>query len=61
MRDEICPDIVGTYVDGAVRVVVRHLSEIVLDEARERAYAALAEITLEGSHYRRDIAARVAE
>ena len=36
LRDEICPDIVGTYVDGAVRVVVRHLSEIVLDEARER-------------------------
>ena len=30
-------------------------------QARERAYAALAEITLEGSHYRRDIAARVAE
>ena len=30
-------------------------------EARERAYAALAEITLEGSHYRHDIAARVAE
>lgn len=29
--------------------------------ARERAYAALAPITLEGSHYRRDIAARVAE
>ncbi len=30
-------------------------------QARERAYAALGEITLEGSHYRRDIAARVAE
>ncbi|NED69740.1 UvrD-helicase domain-containing protein, partial [Streptomyces sp. SID10244] len=32
----ICPDVVGSYVDGAVRVVVRHLSEIVLDEAGER-------------------------
>ena len=30
-------------------------------EARERAYRALAEIRLEGSHYRHDIAARVAE
>ncbi|CAN5284964.1 phosphoribosylamine--glycine ligase [soil metagenome] len=30
-------------------------------EARQRAYAALDEIVLEGSHYRRDIAARVAE
>ncbi|PZU46963.1 MAG: phosphoribosylamine--glycine ligase [Microbacterium sp.] len=30
-------------------------------QARERAYTALAEITLEGSHFRRDIAARVAE
>ena len=29
-------------------------------QARERAYAALDEITLEGSHYRHDIAARVA-
>ncbi|MBN9176742.1 MAG: phosphoribosylamine--glycine ligase [Microbacterium sp.] len=29
--------------------------------ARERAYAALGEITLEGGHYRRDIAARVAD
>lgn len=36
LRDEICPDVVGTYIDGAVRVVVRHLSEIVLDEACER-------------------------
>ncbi|NDZ92850.1 UvrD-helicase domain-containing protein [Streptomyces sp. SID6673] len=36
LRDEICPDVVGSYVDGAVRVVVRHLSEIVLDEAGER-------------------------
>ncbi|ETA04872.1 UvrD-helicase domain-containing protein [Gordonia alkanivorans] len=36
LREEICSDVVGTYVDGAVRVVVRHLSEIVLDEARER-------------------------
>lgn len=30
------------------------------DEARERAYGALEEITLEGSHYRRDIALGVA-
>jgi phosphoribosylamine--glycine ligase len=30
-------------------------------EARERAYSALNQIELEGSHYRRDIAARVAE
>ena len=30
-------------------------------QARERAYAALGEITLEGAHYRRDIAAAVAE
>mgnify|MGYP002718781184 FL=1 len=29
-------------------------------QARERAYAALAEITLEGAHFRRDIAAAVA-
>lgn len=29
-------------------------------EARERAYAALGEIALEGAHFRRDIAARVA-
>lgn len=30
-------------------------------QARERAYTALGEITLEGAHYRRDIAAAVAE
>ncbi|MBA5845671.1 UvrD-helicase domain-containing protein [Gordonia amicalis] len=36
LRDEVCRDVVGTHVDGAVRVVVRHLSEIVLEEADER-------------------------
>ncbi|WP_238994886.1 UvrD-helicase domain-containing protein [Gordonia sp. JH63] len=36
LRDEIFPDIVDTYIDGAVRVVVRHLTEIVLDEAENR-------------------------
>ena len=30
-------------------------------QARERAYAALSEITLEGGHFRRDIAAAVAD
>ena len=31
-----------------------------LADARERAYTALERITLEGGHYRRDIAARAA-
>ncbi|GAB90606.1 UvrD-helicase domain-containing protein [Gordonia rhizosphera] len=36
LREETFPDVVGTYIDGAVRVVVRHLAEIVLDEAEQR-------------------------
>ena len=36
LRDEIFPDVVDTYLDSAVRVVVRHLNEIVLDEAHTR-------------------------
>uniref|UniRef100_UPI003D8A9B9A UvrD-helicase domain-containing protein n=1 Tax=Gordonia sp. B7-2 TaxID=3420932 RepID=UPI003D8A9B9A len=36
LRDEICPEVVGSYIDGAIRVVVRHIAEIVLAEAAQR-------------------------
>ncbi len=36
LRDEIGPEVRGAFVDGAVRVVVHHLSAIILDEATAR-------------------------
>lgn len=36
LRDEVGPEVRGAYVDGAVRVVVHHLTRIILDEARAR-------------------------
>ena len=36
LRDDIGPEVRGAYVDGAVRVVVHHLSQIVLEESRVR-------------------------
>lgn len=52
-------------VDGLVATGGRVLNVVALGadfaEARYRAYRALSEITLEGSHHRTDIAARVAE
>lgn len=52
-------------VDGLVATGGRVLNVVALGadfaQARDRAYRALSEITLEGSHHRTDIAARVAE
>ncbi|MFI8775329.1 UvrD-helicase domain-containing protein [Gordonia sp. NPDC062954] len=33
LREEIGPEVRGAYVDGAVRVVIHHLSRLILDEA----------------------------
>ncbi|WP_292831606.1 phosphoribosylamine--glycine ligase [Microbacterium sp.] len=50
----------GTLVGTGGRVLSVVATGETFAHARERAYRALAEITLEGSHYRTDIAARVA-
>ncbi|WJM15886.1 phosphoribosylamine--glycine ligase [Microbacterium arborescens] len=52
-------------IDGLVATGGRVLNVVAVGtdfaEARDRAYRALSEITLEGSHHRTDIAARVAD
>ena len=51
----------GTIVSAGGRVLSVTAVGATLHEARERAYAAVDLITLEGSHHRRDIAAKAAE
>ena len=51
----------GTIVSSGGRVLSVTAVGATLHEARERAYAAVDLITLEGSHHRRDIAAKAAE
>ena len=51
----------GSIVSSGGRVLSVTAVGATLHEARERAYAAVDLITLEGSHHRRDIAAKAAE
>lgn len=43
LRDTLGPEIRGRYIDGALRVVIHHLSSIILDEAELRRRSGLLE------------------